>query len=46
MLVLEPAAALPLKAEHVFTAGLLPVWELCAGGNTVYLSTQFRAPTE
>lgn len=31
MLVLEPAAALPLKAKRVFTAGLLHVWELCAG---------------
>lgn len=35
MLVLEPAAALPLKAERVFTAGLLPVWELGAGENSL-----------
>lgn len=44
MLVLEPAAALPLKAEHVFTAGLLPVWELCAGGNTVYPFNPVQGP--
>lgn len=44
MLVLEPAAALPLKAERVFTAGLLPVWELGAGENTVYPFNPIRGP--
>lgn len=44
MLVLEPAAALPLKAERVFTAGLLPVWELCAGENTVYPFNPVQGP--
>ena len=44
MLVLEPAAALPLKAERVFTAGLLPVWELSAGENTVYPFNPVQGP--